>query len=520
MSASPAPTVPAARVAGRDTHVAVPLRSLARTELRLHVRHHVLSAVVGLTAVWVALLLAVPDDVRPNAVAWVLFLDLATFGFFFVPALTVVERGNGVTAALGLTRLSPARALLVRVGLMAAWSLGAAVAVVAAGRPPGAVGVVVAAVLTTILLSLLAVVMVGRHDTLTGYLPRVPAVGIPLLVPALVHGIGLWDAPVLWVSPATGALALLAGQWSWLAVGWLLLWTAGVWVAAVRIGFDVDPGSRRRRGSPRRRPTPRPAASSSSLPGRVRRASRLGRTRTAVAAFARADRRTLLGDGMLVLLVAGVPLLALIVRLATGPGVAWVRARHGIDVTPHLPAFWALVVVLHTPTMAGALCGLLFLEDRDAGLLPVIATTRASLRTLVGYRLGATAVGTAGAVLVALVLAGARHEAGAGGLVATAVVAAAASAVPAVLMATFARDRVAGMALMKVMGLPLYLPLAWWFVDGPAGWVFAVVPTGWAARAFWAPSTMAAAGFAAGGVALSVLLVAAMLSRLQRSVAV
>jgi len=35
------------------------------------------------------------------------------------------------------------------------------------------------------------------------------------------------------------------------------------------------------------------------------------------------------------------------------------------------------------------------LEDRDEHLLPVIAATRASVMTLLGYRLGATAAGTA-----------------------------------------------------------------------------------------------------------------------------
>jgi hypothetical protein len=78
-------------------------------------------------------------------------------------------------------------------------------------------------------------------------------------------------------------------------------------------------------------------------------------------------------------------------------------------------------------------------------------------------------------------------------VVATALVSAAASTVPAMLLASLVRDRVAGMALMKAIGLPLYLPLAWWFVEGSAGWVFALVPTGWAAQALWAETVGGAA---------------------------
>lgn len=471
----------------------------------LQARHGVVASVAGLAALWSVLLLSLPASVRAAAVPWVLFLDLAALGFFFVPALAVVERGNGVTAALRLTRLSPARALGVRVGLLSVWSVLAAMALVAAGRPHRPLLVVGGAAVTSLLLCLLAQVMVGRHTTLTGYLPRIPLVGVPLLVPALVHGIGVSDAPLLWLSPATGALALLGGHGSWLAAGWVGAWIVGGWVAATRIGFDVLP-----------RPTTGTVASS-------RRTTRSRRTPMsagpgwwrAVRAFARADRRTLLGDGVLVMLVAGIPLLALLVRLLAGPGLPWALDRWGLDLALHLPALWALVVVVHAPVMAGSLCGMLFLEDRDAGLLPAIATTRASLRTLVAYRLAATAAGTMIAVAVALLVAGAAHRAGTVGLVATAVVAAAVATVPAMVLAALVRDRVVGMAAMKAMSLPLYLPLAWWWVDGPAGWAFGLVPTGWAVRTFWASSAVEALGFAAGGVAVSGVLVVVLLRRLR-----
>jgi hypothetical protein len=495
-------------VAPASAHVTVPLPALLRTEVRLHLRHGVVSAVAVLTGLWVALLLVLPAEVRPHAVPWVLFLDLATLGFFFAPALTVVERGNGVTTALALTRLSPTRALVVRVGLLGAWSVAAATAVVVAAQPAGAVIVVVAALVTTLLFALLAVVMVGRHRTLTGFLPRVPAVGVPLLAPALVHGAGLWDGAVLWLSPATGAFELLAGRWSTPALAWLIVCVAALGAAAARIGFQVLPASHDAPSANTARNARTRSGAQPARPGGLLAAAR---------AFARVDRRNLLSDSMLLLLVAGVPLLALLVRVAGGPGLAWVQARYGVDLAPHLPAMWALVVVLHTPTMFGTLCGLLFVEDRDAGLLPAILTTRASLRSLVAYRLTLTAVGTTVAVFVALAIAGANHVAGAGGVLATALVAGAVSTVPAMLMAALARDRVAGMALMKVLGLPLYLPLAWWFIDHPAGWLFGIVPTGWAVQAFWADSATTSFGFAAAGTALSLTLVAMLMPRLHRS---
>lgn len=481
----------------------VALRPLVVTELRLQRRHGVLLTTVVMTAMWVVVLLALPAPWRPRVLPWVLFLDLATLGFFFVPALAVVERANGVTAALRVTRLGPTRALAVRLSVLSLSAVAAALVVVpVAGlgwSPPVLTGVV----LTTGLLSLLAVVMIGRADTLTTYVARVPTVAVPLLVPALVRGTGLWDSAVLTLSPATGALELLAGRWSAPTFLWILLWLAALWVVATTSRFDVGPDPT----------TGRPSAPSTP---RVTPLTGVGPLR-ALRSFAIVDRRTLLGDRLLLLLVAGVPLVALAVRWLQGPGRAWLQGRYGVDVSPHLPAVWALALVVHTAAMFGAVAGLLFLEDRDAGVLAPIATTRASLPALLAYRLGATALATAGFVVVGLRLAGAEHPAGIVGELLTAVAAGAVAVIPAILLACTAHDRVQGMALMKAMGLPLYLPVAWWYVQDPAGWLFAILPTAWAARALWSTSAPTAFGSAMVAVALSSTVAAGLIARWRRS---
>ncbi|MFA9445813.1 hypothetical protein [Egicoccus sp. AB-alg6-2] len=471
---------------------------LLRHELRLHTRHGIVAGIAVITGIWIALLWLLPPAARPTAVAWVLFLDVATVGFYFAPALLVVERANGITAALRLTTMSPRHALAVRIGLLGTWALFAALAVTLGGGVGWAPTVLVGATVTAVLLSLTAVVMVGRGDTLTDYLPRIPVVGVPLLAPALAHGTGLVTHPATRLSPATAALELLLGRWSPAGLLFVVLVCAALWVPAERVLLDVR----------------------ARAPQRPRRRERARRTDVgpegAVRSFARTDRRSLLGDGMLVTLALGIPLLAVLLRLAAGPGNGWLESRLGVDLVAHLPVLWALVLVFHTPVMAGAITGMLFLEDRDAGVLPAVAVTRAGLSTLVAYRLTAAAVLTAAALMVALPLAGARHSAGTPGVVATAVASAAASLVPALLLAALVRDRVAGMALMKVVALPLYLPLAWWFVDHPSAWAFALVPTGWAARAWWASRPGEAAGFALGAIGCSAAWGAVVLPRLRR----
>lgn len=484
-----------------------PLRPLLATELRLHWRHGILAATALLTVLWALLLMLLPAAWSPTAVPWVLFVEVTALGFFFVPALALVERSNGVTAALRLTRLPPWRWLAVRLATLGAAALASAsVVVFAAGGGPTA-GVLAGTLLASILLSLIASAMIGRSDTLTRYITRVPMVAPALLMPALLHASGVWDSPLLALSPMTGAWDLLAGRGSAGAVAWLTLWIVVLAGVVARRGFDVRPstapaGARRQIGE---------AAGGHRVPGEHR-------TWGPVRSFARVDRITVLGDGLVLLLAAGVVVFALMVRWFGGAGVAWFDATYGVDLRPHLPVAWALVLVIHAPTMIGAVAGLLFLEDRDAGLLPVVATTRASLDTLLTYRLGSTAAVAAIAVAVGLPVAGARPGAGLVGGLATVMVAGGVAVVPALLLATVARDRVQGMALFKVLGLPLYVPLAWWFVDGPAGWLFGISPTGWAARTLWADTAAGAAGYAAVGLTLVGALIAALVPRYRRSV--
>ncbi len=463
---------------------------LVADEVRLHRRHAVLPGLAALTVTWAVVLRAVPAAPRSELVPWVLFLDLATLGFLVAPALTVVERGNGVTAAHRLTRLRPVTALAVRVGVLAATAILAAGVVVVAGGAAWPRHLVAGVTLTSVLLSLLAVVMVGRGETLTGYLSRVPAVAVPLLVPALVRGLDVSDHPALALSPATGALQLLRGEADLASVAWACVCAVALAVAAVRIGFDVEPTTASS-GGPRRHHAGSAGAWPTTAPGRW----------AAIRAFARADLRALRHDPLLLLLVASVPLLGGALRWLLGPGTPWIAERFGVEVGPWLPVAWAFVLVLHVPVSFGMVGGLLLLEDRDAGVLPGIAVTPAGLETLVRYRLATTALGGAAAAGCGLLLAGADHRAGAIGVLATAVVAGAVAVLPAVLLPSLARDRVQGVAVSKAVGLPLYLPIAWWLVAEPVGWLFALSPTGWAVRTAWATSPAAATAWALGGVA-------------------
>lgn len=477
---------------GADTRRRV--TRLLRTEVTLAWRFNVIAATAVVTGLWVIVLRTVAASATDVLAPVVLLTDVTALGFLFVPALLVLERVEGVEAAMRVTTARVAERVGVRVAVTTTLSVAAAVAVCAAAGLPAVPPRVLGVALLSILFGLIAFALTGGATTLTAFLTRAPLVAAPLIAPALVHLAGLATTPALYLSPVTSAVDLLRGDAYAAGIVWQLVWIAALGTTVGRI---------------LRRPAPAGDARGVRIADGTRRGStwpRHGGTYSvaaAVGSFARADRRSLVHDGLLVMLVASVPLLAITMRLIAGLGVDWARQRYGVELGTYLPLVEAVLLVVHTPVIFGSLAGLLLLEDRDAGLFAPLTATRAGLHTLLGYRLSATAALTTGALLVSLPFDGVVHAAGGVGVAATAAAAGAASVVPALVMAATARDRVQGVAVMKMLGLPLYLPLATWAMEGPARWVFAPLPTTWAMWASWASTPRGAVVAACGAVAVS-----------------
>jgi fluoroquinolone transport system permease protein len=473
---------------------------LVATEARLARRMGVVTAAAAVTVLWTAVVLMLGAEVRETVVPLILFTDVTALGFLFVPALLVVERVDRCDAAMRLTPLRPRERLGVRVGMTTVLSVAAAAILTTVAGVSDVAVRLLGVTTSSLLFGLIAYAMLGTSSTLTTFLTRAPLVAVPLITPALVSYGNLSTTPLLVLSPLTSALHMMAGRMSWSGLGLQLACVAGVAaVAAASADLPVldHPTTPRRRLAHRQAP---------DHPGHYRRVS-------AVRSFVRTDRRALTGDALLLMLAVSVPLVALAARALGSAGVHWVRQRYATDLALHLPLIWALLLVFHTPVTFGALTGLLLLEERDEHLLPVIAATRASLATLLGYRLGATAAVTAIALAVSMPLAGVTHHAGATGLFGVVAAAAVFSAVPALLMAGLASNRVQGVAVMKIIGLPLYLPLASWFLPEAARWIFAPLPSTWIAWALWAVTLPGALTTACVSVALTVVVAAPLVRR-------
>lgn len=233
-------------------------------------------------------------------------------------------------------------------------------------------------------------------------------------------------------------------------------------------------------------------------------------------ALAALDIGSALGDPLL-RWMAAVPLaVALAVRHLLPLAAARLSALTEADLGWVVAPLSAYAVVGIGPLIAGAVVGFLLLDQRDDRTLLALRVTPLPLGVYLAYRLAVPTLLAIAVTVAALLLAGAEGISPAEALLAAALAAPLAPLTALALLA-FARNKLAGMALLKVGSLLLGAPLAALFL--PPAWTPAlgVVPTFWAAKVTWALQADASPWpWAVGALVLPALLGAALLWRLRR----
>lgn len=450
------------------------LRALTATELRIQWRYAVPAALAGLAAAWAVLLMLLPAAAAQTAAPYLLFVETMTVGTLIAGALTVTERTSGATAAVAVTPARPGERLAARLTPLAVLTTACAVPVLLAGRAGARLPAALAAVaLAALLLLALAAAVAARRGSFIGFLTTLPWPLVPLLCVPLAVAVGLLGGPLWYAVPTTGALALLRGTSpppypAPVLLGYLALWAAAAcWVAVRSLGERRD----------------------LARPGRAR----AGGTLTGPLVFPRADLRNVARDAVLVPVVASPLLLGLALRFGYPPLESWAAATHGLDLAPYRPVLALLGVVLHVPVIFGMTGALVMLDDLEDGALQVIRVSPLGVPRYLAYRLGAVTVAAIAGLAIAAPLSG---------MVPASAWGAAVLAVPLAPLFTLATlavagSRVQGVTASKALGLAAYLPLAAWWLTGPAGWLLVPLPAYWAVRAWDGPNP---AWFAGGAL--------------------
>jgi fluoroquinolone transport system permease protein len=229
------------------------------------------------------------------------------------------------------------------------------------------------------------------------------------------------------------------------------------------------------------------------------------------------DAQGLLADPML-RWMAVLPLaVALAVRLALPPLFVQLEALAGVELTWLQGPLGGYAVVAFAPLLAGAVVGLLLLDQRDERTLLALRVTPLPLGAYIAYKLAAPTLVALAVSLAAIAVAGGLGLAPAGALLA-ALGAAPLGPLAALALAAFARNKLQGLALIKAASALLVAPLAGLLLPPAAQAALLLLPTSWAARTVWALQAGAPAWpWAAGAWLLGAALAALLLWRLRAS---
>jgi fluoroquinolone transport system permease protein len=205
----------------------------------------------------------------------------------------------------------------------------------------------------------------------------------------------------------------------------------------------------------------------------------------ALVAFAGVDVRNVRRDPLLSVVVASPLLLALTLRVAYPAARQWAATTHHVDLDPHRALLLGFLVVLHSAFIFGMLGALLILDDTDDRTLLALRVTPVTLEGYLGYRAAAVAALSMLGLALAVPLSGLSTGLPLAMLPGLLLTAACAPIVTGVTVA-MATNKIEGVAIIKLLGVPTYLPLATWFTDAPWTWALAVIPTFWPVRVLWA----------------------------------
>lgn len=205
-----------------------------------------------------------------------------------------------------------------------------------------------------------------------------------------------------------------------------------------------------------------------------------------LTAFARNDAHNLIRDAFLAYILVMPYALALLAPLLLPILTAWLQDRFAFDAVPYYPLVVGFMFVLQAPMMFGIVIGLMMLDERDEDTLTALRVTPFPLTHYALYRMALAAAMGVAFVLVATPLTRIMPLALWPATVPIAVCAGLLGAASALTLATFAGNKVEGIALMKGIGIFLVGPLVAYFIPSEWQLLLGVLPSYWPVKAFWA----------------------------------
>jgi hypothetical protein len=440
-------------------------------ELRLQLRYGMGYAAAFVALTWSLLLWAIPAHMHELIVPIALEFDAAIFGFYLMTGLMFLEKSDRTLSALSVTPLGGSRYLAAKVATITTQALVASIVIVLVAYD-GAVSwapLILGVCLQSAMTMLAGFATAARFRSINEYFLPSSVVLLITQLPLLDY-FGIWSSPLLYVVPTQAPLVLLKGALTGLQP-WQLAYGIGYGLVGCAATFHWANRTFKRfiAGGADERVHKKD----------VHRSSLRGRGLWALAA---ADVRNMRRDPFQMFILFYAVVIALVGRWLLPWAVR--AAADWVELEPHLPLIISWMALQAVPIILGVVVGLLLLDERDERWLIVLRVSPMSLSKYVLFR---TAVPV---LLSAIVCVFSVHFIGLWipdtvPLLAVSLLAGIEAPLIALTMATFANNKVEGLALMKGMSLFMYAPVVAWFLSPPWRFLPGIVPTFWPAEAFW-----------------------------------
>ncbi len=455
--------------------------SVFTSEVKVQMRSGLYAAYAVMTLLFLLVLFLIPQEYRMAGFGLIILMDPSLMGFFFAGGLVLFEAEQGVlpvflTRGRGFTSywrgkaaaILSLAAAVVTLLTAAAWAVGLI-------EPNSKALVLTAAglLLTVPLFMSFGLMLAGRVQNVVEYFLAASVISLPLMIPLIeLFGISTGWFGVL--SPVWGSMVLITSVYHETAFGvsrtgaeigtallMLFLWNWAAYVGAGRSFSRLAAGQGKTKHS---------AGSSAGAAGRL--------------SFESADLRLLIRDPVTILLLAA----PLLISVVLGRIIPWMAGPES-PFSAVVPASGAALVLkgmdvlrsfalLLSPLMYGMIGALLFLDEKDAGVLPFLRTVPGPNGWFIMRRCRMLMMLYFLVMIPSVLLGGLMHG---NVLVCIISLAVDALALPMIflLMGILAQNKVQGLSFAKALNILCLPPVIIALLPGNWVWLAGLFPTGW-----------------------------------------
>ncbi len=451
--------------------------SMLRWDVALQIRYGLYSIYAVVVTLFITGLQFIPEAYQSIAVTAVIFGDPVFLGMYFIAALVLFEKGEGVLNAMITSSLQGTEYLISKaISLTILTVLASTVIAVFGHGSEIHVGWFLLAVgLTSMLFVLIGFVAVSRFDTLNSYFVSSLFYMLPFGIPLVtLLGVEHWalyllptHASILLIRAAFGVSQPVPGWELTYAIGYLLVWVIVAWGAAKRaFSRHIAESTNQGKGE-------NAVAVPTTESGRD---DRLGPTGMLLVS----DLRNWFRDPLLLFVVILPIFYGVIGRVITPVVSEWLAPRYNL--VAHYPLLTGFFVFI-PPLTIGFVVGIHIIEEKEERILEALWTTPLSGRGYLIYRSISTIILSFVLMVVMVPLTGfiaVPVEV----LLPTAAVGALWAVACALALPAFASNTIEGVAVSKFVGFSIMIPVfAIGILPEPVQYLSGIVPLYWPLKA-------------------------------------